>query len=212
MNKPSYDTITALNYLLAFNKPVKKLKYDEENIPIPTEPTIGEITANLLHIIIQAYKPKRILDLGTSWGFSAICMGRSAKSYGGKVISIDKRNEIIEYARKNIIEEGLEDTIEIIEGDTSQIIRDIKSHFDLILQDGYKFNYFSELDILVKKLKNGGLLFSDDVLFPVMGNLKGASKYANAMDEYNNILLYHPQLKTVWLPIEDGIAISVKEK
>jgi predicted O-methyltransferase YrrM len=82
--------------------------------------------------------------------------------------------------------------------------------FDLILQDGDKLQYEPLLHPLVELLAPQGLLVSDDVLFPIMELPRPVEHWKQAMTNYNRTLAKHPSLRTVWLPIGDGVAVSIK--
>ena len=196
-------------YIHALSPEPPQLRID--NVPGERlQPTIGAEAASLLQVLIAAHRPKLVLEIGTSLGYSAIAIGRAAASYGGHVISVESNARLADAARQNVAAESLEATVRIETADASQFIRNVKGPLGLILQDGGKEQYVPMLDGLVELLEPNGLLVSDDVLFPVMQLPPQVKHWADAMDAYNHALKNHRRLRTIWLPIGDGVAISVK--
>lgn len=159
---------------------------------------------------MRSNKPQRILEIGTSYGFGTCVLGQAAATYGGKVISFEINERLAEIARTNADELGLGNTVEIHAADAKYAIREMSDSFGLILQDGHKQDYVPMLDRLIELLEPGGLLISDDVMFPVMSLPEQALSWQKSVAEYNELLKSCNKLRSVWLPIGDGVAISVK--
>jgi caffeoyl-CoA O-methyltransferase len=207
----SFDLHQALRYIdellppeLAL--PVGARELEGEKI----QPTVGALAAGLLDLLVRLYKPQCTLEIGTSYGYSTAVLGRAALTCGGHVQSIEINPRLAEAARENIRALGLQDTVEIICGDAREVIQTLPGSFGLIVQDGHKPDYLPLLDELVSRLDVGGLLISDDVLFPVMDIPASVRDWQDAMHNYNLALRSRPDLKTVWLPIGDGVALSLK--
>jgi predicted O-methyltransferase YrrM len=174
------------------------------------QPTIGWAVAALLDVIVRSHRPRRILEIGTSFGYSACALGQAAASYGGQVVTLEIDGWLAKAAKKNIAALGLEQTVTVETADAREYVREPTEPFGLILQDGGKEDYLPMLEQLVDMLEPGGLLVSDDVLFPVMDLPPQVKHWSEAIAAYNRALMNHVRLRTAWLPIGDGVAISVK--
>ena len=208
--RPPFDWHSAQEYLEdLLPEEIHKLEQAGHPAP-PTQPTIGPWVAQLVDVLIYALRPRRALEIGTSTGYSAIAMGRALQRVGGTLTTVEIDPQLAEAARQNISEAGLADVIEVVINDANEVIADLTESFGLILQDGNKDDYLKMLPRLIELLGPQGLLVTDDVLFPVMQIPEEAKRWQYALGLYNEILQNHPGLQTVWLPIGDGVAVSVK--
>lgn len=208
----SYDWHSAQEYLESLlPEEVRRLEAERTPEPAqPLQPTIGPSAAQLVDVLILAHRPGRVLEIGTSVGYSAIAMGRALVRTGGRLVTIEIDPRLAEAARQNIAEAGLAGTVEVIIDDANQVIAGLDGPFGLILQDGNKDDYLQMLPRLIELLEPHGLLVTDDLLFPVMDLPESAKRWQYAMSLYNEALQHRPDLQTVWLPIGDGVAVSVK--
>ena len=205
--EPHFDLEKGLNYIDKFLDLDVTLFDDGTNhTDIQINPTLGPIPNALVESIIQSKHPAKILEIGTSVGQTAINMANIARSYGGKVTTIEINAKIAEIAFSNIDHFELNDNIEIIIGDANKVINQLKGPFGLVIQDGKKDLYIKMLDRIISLMEPGGILLSDDILFPIMFD----NPKAMTLDPYNQALKEDKRLKTVWLPIGDGVAISTK--
>ena len=208
----AFELQNALDYitpLLEFPPPLPVSADDVSNMRLQAD--LGPVAAILLDVLITSLRPRRVLEIGTCLGYSTCAMAKALKPCGGKIATIEIKEDLARLARQNIRTLGLEDTVEVIVGDANQVVKTLHGPYELILQDGHKPDYAPMLADLVNRLAPGGLLISDDVLFPVMDLPEHAQKWQQPIQQYNRLLQSHPQLKTVWLPIGDGIALSVKK-
>jgi caffeoyl-CoA O-methyltransferase len=210
--RPSYDWHNAQEYLEGLlPDDIRGLETERKRAAaLPIQPSIGPSVAQLVDILILATRPKRVLEIGTSTGYSAIAMGRALKQTGGRLTTIEIEPRLAEVARENILDAGLEGVVEVVIDDANLVLDDVPGPFGLILQDGNKDDYLKMLPPLVERLEPHGLLVTDDVLFPVMDLPDDARRYQYAMSLYNESLQNRADLQTVWLPVGDGVAVSVK--
>jgi predicted O-methyltransferase YrrM len=209
--RTAYAAEEALDYIAALmvsaDRPSPSVSgLDGERI----QPTIGSHAAALLDVLVRARRPRRILEIGTSFGYSACVLGRAAAAYGGTVLTIEKNPCLATAAQDYFARAGLQHSVEVLTGDARQIVPTLDGFFGLILQDGGKEDYQPLLNPLVTLLETAGLLVSDDVLFPVISLPESAACWGKAVADYNRALRDHSRLRTTWLPIGDGIALSVK--
>ncbi len=209
---PSYDWHNAQDYLDGLlPEDIRKLKAKARTGPgVPTQPTIGPSVAQLVDVLILAARPKRVLEIGTSVGYSALAIGKALLQVGGTLTTIEIDPRQAESAAENLRTAGLDDIVEVVIDDANKVVGELPGLFGLILQDGSKDDYLQMLPRLVELLEPHGMLITDDVLFPVMDLPAEAKRYEYALTLYNEALQARPELQTVWLPIGDGVAVSVK--
>ena len=180
-------------------------------------PIIRTETQSLLRTLITLTEPRRILEVGTAVGFSALCMSEYAPE-GCRITTIEKYEKRIPVARQNFRRYGKEDCIDLLEGDAAQILKRLTESYDLVFMDAAKGQYLNFLPDVLRLLREGGLLVSDNVLQD--GDIL-ESRYAvtrrdrtihSRMREYLDEIKHHPCLVTSVLPVGDGVAVSVKKK
>jgi caffeoyl-CoA O-methyltransferase len=207
----SFDLQKALDYISTLLTIPDQLEIIEQIADgIHIQPTVGPLAAVLLDVLVRSTQPQAVLEIGTSLGYSACVLGKAVQGYGGKVTTIEIDESIAQIAKRNLQAANLEHTVEVIIGDAKKAIESLAKPYGLILQDGDKDDYLPMLDRLVELLEPGGMLVSDDVLFPVMDLSGTAKRWQESIEAYNQALRSHPDLNTVWLPIGDGISVSVK--
>lgn len=210
--QPSFDWHNAQEYLEGLlPEDLRRLRVEARPGPdLPSQPTIGPSVAQLVDVLILATRPKRVLEIGTSAGYSAIAMGRALKQVGGRLTTIEIEPRLARAAEDNIRKAGLTNVVEVIIDDANESIVAMDERFGLILQDGSKDDYLRMLPRLLELLEPHGVLVTDDVLFPVMELPEEVKAYGYALTLYNGALQENPELQTIWLPIGDGAAVSVK--
>lgn len=212
--RPSFDWHNAQEYIEGLlPEKIRDLQAETRkptDADAPGQPTIGPGVAQLVDVLILALRPKRVLEIGTSAGYSAIAMGRALRRIGGTLTTIEIEPRLAAAAESNIEEADLSDIVEVVIDDANDVIEQAQENFGLILQDGSKDDYLQMLPRLVELLEPHGILVTDDVLFPVMDLPDEARRYQYALTLYNDALHNQPDLQTMWLPIGDGVALSVK--
>jgi caffeoyl-CoA O-methyltransferase len=178
-------------------------------------PLVHAASARLLRTLVIATGARRILEIGTAIGYSAIWMAQ-AQPAGGLLISLEKDAARAAIARANIERAGLAGRISVIVGDASRYLHKVAGPFDLIFQDSDKHLYEPMLNRSIDLLRPGGLLVSDNVLWsgevvegfrqpPTRGTEEAA-----ALRAYNKRLAAEPRLLTTFLAVGDGLSISAR--
>lgn len=175
-------------------------------------PVVDDDAARFLQLILQMRKPKNILEIGTSIGFSATSMALTAREYGGTITTIEFDNTAAQQAKQNFVRSGVDDTIQIMLGDARQIVADFSDNsFDFIFQDVDKRLYPALLKDCIRILRPGGVFIADDALFPVMDLDAKWDDLAKSMSEFNRLVAALPDLESTLLPIGDGMIMAVKK-
>ena len=177
-------------------------------------PIIRQETASLLKVLLKMTKPKKILEVGTAVGFSALLMSEYAPQ--ASITTIEKFEQRIIQAKENFAKAGKQSVITLLEGDAAQILKTLDSEYDFIFMDAAKGQYIHFLPEVMRLLMFGGTLVSDNVLQD--GDVV-ESRFAvtrrnrtihSRMREYLWELKHRPDLETVVLPIGDGVTVSTK--
>ncbi len=179
-------------------------------------PIIRKEMQSFLKMMLQLQQPRRILEVGTAVGFSAILMAE----YNPKpceITTIENYEKRIPIARENFKRAGKQDMIELLEGDATQVLKTLQEPFDFIFMDAAKGQYLNFLPDILRLLSPGGILISDNVLqdgdivesrFAVTRRNRTIHK---RMREYLYELTHYEELVTTVLPVGDGITVSVKK-
>ena len=182
---------------------------DENHVPIVTKDT-----AWLLRSLMAMQKPKKILEIGTAIGYSAILF---AKHSDASIVTLEKDDDTANIAKENIKKTGLSDRIEVIVGDAMESIKEIDDTFDFVFLDANKSHYKDYLPDILRCLADGGVIVSDNILYKGMvANdelvTKRQKTIVKNLREYLNILTNHSELVTSIIPIGDGVALSVRKE
>jgi predicted O-methyltransferase YrrM len=120
-------------------------------------------TAHLLSVLVKNGRRKRLLEIGTSNGYSTIWLAWAAQTTGGRVISIDREAAKQEQAAANLQRAGLRDLVEMCCGDATELVADISGPFDFVFFDADRFSAPAQLKLLIPKLTEDVLLCADNV-------------------------------------------------
>ncbi len=186
-------------------------KYSHEtNVPI-----IRKEMQTLIKFLLAMKKPASVLEVGTAIGFSAVLMAENLPETS-KITTIEKYEKRIPIAKENFKKFGYSDRITLLEGDATEILSKLEGPFDFIFMDAAKGQYINFMPDVLRLLAHDGILLSDNVLQE--GDIL-ESKFAverrnrtiyKRMRDYLYELTHNPALKTVILPVGDGVTVSVK--
>ena len=183
-----------------------KQKALEEHIPIIMDDTLDVISKTLNEI-----KPKRILEIGTAVGYSAMCFSKYLAENG--IIDTIERDTIrVEEARENIKKVEVAEKINILEGDAIEILPTLNNKYDAVFIDAAKGKYPFFLKESIRMIKNKGIIFADNILYKgyVMSdyNKHKQRTAVRNLREYIKEVTENPNIKTEILEVGDGLAIS----
>ena len=171
----------------------------------------GHFQGQLLRFLVEMIQPKRILEIGTYTGYSAIAMAQGLPN-GGKLTTIDVNQELEKMISHFIQKAGLSDTIEQITGNALEIIPTLTDTFDLVFIDADKRNYTRYLDLIINKVRRGGYILTDNVLWSGKVTMPKEKMDVDTqlIDTFNDYVQNHKQLESILLPVRDGLYISRK--
>jgi predicted O-methyltransferase YrrM len=178
---------------------------EQRNIPI-----VGPYAGSFLAMLVCAVRAKRILEVGAAIGYSTIWLARACAPWRGRVTTLEVRAETAAEARHHISEAGLARRVEVLVGDGMDLVPQLKGRFDFVFLDAEKHQYRALTELLLPKLRRGGLLAVDNVLWAGLVAKNENDPTTQAIRAFNEYLKHHPELETVIVPLRDGIAISRK--
>ena len=191
---------------------LKKIKQKalEEHIPIIMDDTLEVIEKEL-----EKNPPKRILEIGTAVGYSAMCFSEFLAE-DGKIDTIERDEERIKEAKVNINNVGVEEKIKIYEGDAVEILPTLNEKYDMVFIDAAKGKYPFFLKEALRMINENGIIFADNILYKgyVMSdyNKHKQRTAVRNLREYIKEVSENPNLETEILEVGDGLAISKIKK
>jgi caffeoyl-CoA O-methyltransferase len=171
----------------------------------------GHLQGRFLSMVSNMIKPNSILEIGTYTGYSAICLAEGL-SPNGKLTTLDINEELETRVRGYFKEAELEKKIDYKIGDAAQLIPNLKGSFDLVFIDADKENYGLYYDLIFGKVPVGGFILADNVLWSGKVVQPKIDKDTKAIKEFNQKVNLDVRVKTMLLPLRDGIMIVQKIK
>lgn len=172
----------------------------------------GNWQGNLLKVLSLLVQPKNVLEIGTFTAYATLCLA-DGLSEGGVVHTIEKDVILEEFILSTIEKYGYEDRIKLHIGNAMEIIDQIEGDFDLIFIDADKANYPAYFEKCVSRLRSGGLIIADNILWygKVVLPVKDSDKETKAIKLFNEIVSKDPRFDSLILPIRDGIMVARKK-
>lgn len=186
-------------------------EYAKEN----SVPIIHKEVGELLKVILDIKKPKRILEIGCAIGYSSIFFSNVLNNEVD-IITTERNPIMIEQAEKNIKRANLEDRIKILIGDAEETLENLEGKFDMVFIDAAKGQYKLFFDMVFDKVNTGGVIVSDNILYKGMIAsdefvVKRKKTIVKRMRNYLDYICNREDLDTSIIPIGDGVAISYKK-
>ena len=179
----------------------------------------GHVQGRVLSMISHMIRPKRILELGTFTGYSALCLAEGLAE-GGKLVTIEHNDELEETIRRNISRSPLGEKIELVIGDAKEILSDLtfgahnKENFELVFIDADKREYCAYLDLVYPLVPVGGFILADNTLWDghIIDPAYDKDKQTLGLRAFNDQLKEDDRFEQVILPLRDGLTMIRKIK
>lgn len=191
---------------------LKKLNRDTHVNVMKPRMLSGHVQGRLLAMISQMLRPRQILEIGTYTGYSAICLTEGLAE-DGHLHTIDVNLELEDMVRRYFAEAGLTDKITYYLGKAADIIPTLDYTFDLVFIDADKQNNAHYFDLVIDKVRTGGFIITDNVLWSgkVAGQAnKKIDKDTQSVLDFNRKVHEDPRVENVLLPIRDGLLVARK--
>ena len=173
----------------------------------------GHLQGRVLAMFSFMMRPERILEIGTYTGYSALCLAEGL-SEKGKIITIDINEELENFTRSFFDESPYSDKIDYRIGDAAEIIPTLPETFDIVFIDADKMNYQKYYDLVFDKVKIGGYIISDNVLWSGkvadIEDGKKIDKDTQNLMNFNKMCHEDPRTENILMPLRDGLMISRK--
>jgi len=171
----------------------------------------GHFQGRVLSMLSHMIRPKNVLEIGTYTGYSALCFAEGLAE-NGKVITLDVNEELEGMVREFIDEAGMNNRIFPMIGDAAKIIPTLDEQFDLVFIDADKKNYCVYYDLIFDKVRPGGYIIADNVLWSgkVLQPYETLDRETRILADYNMKIHNDPRVQEVLLPIRDGLMIARK--
>ena len=172
-------------------------------------PIIGPACGRLLYLLTQISGAKRIFEMGSAIGYSTLWFARAAGP-GSQIFYTDGDSANAVRARRNLERAGVLDRVKILTGDAIELLDTVPGEFDIILIDVYKHQYPAAGKKAVARLKSGGLLITDNVLWSGKVAKPAKDRDTRSILEFNKMVYASKELFPVIVPLRDGVSVCRK--
>ena len=204
-----------LNYSISKSEKESKLLndlYRETYLKVLNPRMIsGHYQGRILSLISKIISPKKILEIGTYTGYSAICLCEGMDK-DGILHTIDNNKELVEIQNKYFKKANLTNKIVQHSGDAKNIIPSIEEEFDIVFIDADKESYPEYYDLIINKVRSGGIIIADNILWSgkILEKVEKDDQATKSIIEFNNKIIEDGRVKNIILPIRDGLNIVRK--
>lgn len=204
------------SYSLLHSKPesplLKKINRETHAKVMMPRMLSGHLQGNVLSMLSKMIQPKNILEIGTYTGYSAICLAEGLQQ-GGALHTIDINEELEKMVKGFFKEAGMLDRIHFYNGNALNIIPTFDITFDIIFIDADKKNYAAYYDMVFDKVKSGGYIIADNVLWSgkILDAPEKMDSDTKAIDLFNKKVNEDDRVENILLPVRDGLMIARKK-
>tara|TARA_B100001113_G_C21088884_1_gene613400 strand:+ start:280 stop:921 length:642 start_codon:yes stop_codon:yes gene_type:complete len=190
---------------------LKKLRKETNQKVLHPRMLTSPLQGRLLSLISKLIRPKKILEIGTYTGYGTLCLSEGLDS-NGTIHTIEVNEELIDFQNKFFNQSDKKNQIIQHVGNALNLIKKISGPFDIVFLDADKGNYINYFELISPKIKKGGLLISDNVLWSgkVLEKTDKNDLDTQVIKKFNSLLQKNKTFETVLLPIRDGLSLSRK--
>lgn len=170
----------------------------------------GKVQGQFLQMISHAVQPNRVLEIGTYTGYSAICLAAGLQE-NGKLFTIDINEELEQIVKTHVEKAGLQHKIIQIIGDATKEINNLNETFDIVFIDADKHNYSLYYDLVIDKVRTGGFILADNVLWSGKIIDEKKDKDTQKLAEFNDKIQQDNRVENVIVSMRDGIMMMRKK-
>ncbi len=181
----------------------------EEKARVERIPIVGPLVGRVLYQMAMLSGARRVFEMGSAIGYSTIWLAR-AVGPKGRIYYSDGSEENAVQARKFIERAGVADRVVVQVGDALELLKQTEGSFDLIFNDVDKHDYPRVFDLALPRIRQGGLLITDNVLWSGRVTEPSNDRWTTAIQEYNKKAYGSDEIWTTIIPLRDGVAVSMK--
>ena len=171
----------------------------------------GHYQGRILSLVSKIIKPKTVLEIGTYTGYSTICLSEGLDK-NGSIHTIDQNEELLVIQNKYFKKAGISEKVKQYTGDATKIIKKLNLDFDLVFIDADKENYPLYFDLIIEKVKPGGVIIADNILWSgkILEKVEEEDYATKSIIEFNDKVKNDDRVETIILPIRDGLSLIRK--
>jgi len=171
----------------------------------------GHYQGRILSLVSKIIKPKTVLEIGTYTGYSTICLSEGLDK-NGSIHTIDHNEELLVIQNKYFKKAGISEKVKQYTGDAIKIIKKLNLDFDLVFIDADKENYPLYFDLIIEKVKPGGVIIADNILWSgkILEKVEEEDYATKSIIEFNDKVNNDDRVETIILPIRDGLSLIRK--
>ncbi|MCE7863356.1 MAG: methyltransferase domain-containing protein [Bacteroidetes bacterium CHB5] len=189
---------------------LKKIDRDTHAYVLKPRMLSGNVQGRFLSLISKLMQPKMILEVGTYTGYSALCLAEGLAP-GGKLITMDINEELENRVRGYFQQAGMAEKIDYRLGNAITMLPELQETFDLVFIDADKENYLKYYNLIFDKVRSGGLILADNVLWSGKITQPKTDKDTRALQEFNDAVVADTRVDCMLLPLRDGIMMARKK-
>ena len=171
----------------------------------------GHYQGRILSLVSKIIKPKTVLEIGTYTGYSTICLSEGLDK-NGSIHTIDHNEELLVIQNKYFKKAGISEKVKQYTGDAIKIIKKLNLDFDLVFIDADKENYPLYFDLIIEKVKPGGVIIADNILWSgkILEKVEEEDYATKSIIEFNDKVNNDERVEVIILPIRDGLSLIRK--
>ncbi len=171
----------------------------------------GHYQGRILSLVSKIIKPKTVLEIGTYTGYSTICLSEGLEK-NGSIHTIDNNEELLVIQNKYFKKAGISEKVKQYTGDATKIVKKLNLDFDLVFIDADKENYPLYFDSIIDKVKPGGVIIADNILWSgkILEKVEEEDYATKSIIEFNDKVNNYEKVEVIILPIRDGLSLIRK--
>lgn len=215
MLDPTIVNPDVMNYLLDINPDLPEIFIDIEQLAREEEhPIVSKDAGHFLNLMVKITGAQKILEIGCSIGFSAMWMA-TALPPDGRLDTLEINKETADKAQKFFVMANVDNKVYIHVGSAIELIPELEGPYDILFIDAAKQQYKDYIRLALPKLKQGGLILVDNLLWSgkvANKNVPPDDKMTLAIQDFNEYFMKHPEMETTILTIGDGLGFGIKKQ